>query len=105
MLDPAVAKELHSEKPEAVALQAWRIVLQNIRQYFIEGQSFSIETTLSSASNVEWMRSAKQHGFWVELFYNARVMPKILEYASGEIAWQDSRISNWVTRALDISLE
>jgi predicted ABC-type ATPase len=160
VLDPdAVAKELHPEKPEAVALQAGRVVLQKIKQYFAEGQNFSIETTLSSASNVEWMRLAKQHGFWVELFYvalekpeyhitrvhdrvikgghhvptqdivrryerslknlpialaiadsatvygNAREMQKILEYASGQLIWQDSRIPNWVTRALNLPLE
>jgi predicted ABC-type ATPase len=78
VLDPdAVARELNPEHPQKMALEAGRRVLQRMADYFERGQSFSIETTLSSQSNLEWIRKARRNDFFVEFFYIALENPQI----------------------------
>ncbi len=70
LLDPdAIAKQLNPANPLAAAIAAGRIVIERTRNYLQAGDSFAIETTLSSRNNIELMREAKERTFAVHLAF------------------------------------
>jgi predicted ABC-type ATPase len=70
LLDPdAMAREMNQKNPAQAAIQAARYVLQQQQEFLETGQSFALETTLSSGGNLELMMAAKQKGWLVRLLY------------------------------------
>lgn len=70
LLDPdAIAKRMSPANLLLAALPAGREVIRRTRDYLRTGQSFAIETTLSSGSIIETMREARERGFVVRLIY------------------------------------
>ncbi len=64
-----IARGLSPFKPESVAIQAGKLMLQRI-EYLINGdESFSIETTLSTKSYASLVKRAHENGFNVQLLY------------------------------------
>jgi predicted ABC-type ATPase len=70
LLDPdAVAKRINPTNLRLASIDAAREVIQRTREYLRDGQSFAIETTLSSVSIIETMRRARERAFVVRLVY------------------------------------
>jgi predicted ABC-type ATPase len=70
LLDPdAIARRMNPHDLRLAAIDAAREVIQRTREYLRDGQSFAIETTLSSVSILETMRRARERGFVVRLVY------------------------------------
>ncbi len=65
----AIAKGLSPFQPETVAFEAGRIMLHRINHLLEQNVDFALETTLSTRSYVQTIRSAKQAGYSVTLFY------------------------------------
>lgn len=64
-----IAKGLSPLNPLGVAFQAGRIMLERIEQLIAEGQSFSFETTLSGLTYLPLIKSAKEKGYGITLFF------------------------------------
>jgi predicted ABC-type ATPase len=70
LLDPdATARDINPINPQKAAIQAARYVLQKQNEFLESGQSFVLETTLSSGGNLELMETAKEKGWLVRLLY------------------------------------
>jgi predicted ABC-type ATPase len=70
ILDPdAIARDLNPNDPSRLAIQAARIVLKSQQDFLKLGQSFTLETTLSSKGNLELMQTAQSLGWVVRLAY------------------------------------
>ena len=70
ILDPdAIARDLNPDDPSKAAIQAARVVLKNQKDFLESGQSFTLETTLSSHGNLELIEAAKTRGWVVRLLY------------------------------------
>jgi predicted ABC-type ATPase len=70
ILDPdAEARILNPQDVNKAAIQAARNTLKRQTEYLETGQSFALETTLSSKSNLELMQTAKHLGWVVRLAY------------------------------------
>jgi predicted ABC-type ATPase len=60
LLDPdAIARRLNPFNPSAAAIAAGREVLERTADYLGQGVSFAVETTLSSRSRVELIRTGQ----------------------------------------------
>ncbi len=78
LLDPdAIARELNPNEPAKAAIQAARYVLQQQQIFLNSGQSFVLETTLSSQGNLELIQAAKTRGWLVRLLYVGLTDPMI----------------------------
>lgn len=64
-----IAKGLSPFNPESMAFVAGRIMLTRINQLLAAGESFSIETTLSTRSYVGLVRSARENGYIVHIIF------------------------------------
>lgn len=64
-----IAKGLSPFNPEGVAIEAGRLMLERIQYLLNKGESFSIETTLSTRSYVRLVRKAHELGYVVHLIY------------------------------------
>lgn len=72
LLDPdAIARRLNPFNPSAAAIAAGREVLERTAKYFDQGVSFAVETTLSSRSRVDLIRTAKSRGYETHLLFTA----------------------------------
>jgi predicted ABC-type ATPase len=70
ILDPdAEARLLNPKDVHKAAIQAARNTLKRQTEYLESGQSFTLETTLSSKGNLELMQNAKSLGWVVRLAY------------------------------------
>lgn len=70
ILDPdAIAREINPNDPSKAAIQAARIVLKSQQDFLRSGQSFTLETTLSSKGNLELIEAAKAQNWLVRLLY------------------------------------
>lgn len=58
-----IARGLSPFNPESVAFEAGRIMLQRIEQLIVTGQTFAIETTLSTKSYAGLINRCKQRGY------------------------------------------
>jgi predicted ABC-type ATPase len=63
------ARRLNAPHPEAVSLQAGRLVLARVPELIAEGADFTFETTLSSQQSLTLMRRARQSDYRVELVF------------------------------------
>lgn len=66
----AIAKGLSAFRPEGVAVEAGRIMLNHLKGLAARGESFAFETTLASRSFAPWIQSLrKDHGYRFRLVY------------------------------------
>lgn len=78
-----IAKGLSPFNPESVAIEAGRLMLQRINVLLEGGNSFSIETTLSTKSYKSLIERAKDKGFYIQLLFFWLPSP---EYAEKRVA-------------------
>jgi predicted ABC-type ATPase len=64
-----IARGLSPLKPESVAVQAGRIMLQRIDELVGLGKTFSIETTLATRSYLNLIRRARHAGYTINLLF------------------------------------
>ena len=64
-----IARGLSAFRPESVAPQAGRIMLERLRALARQGVDFAFETTLASRSFAPWLRERQQQGYGVHLIY------------------------------------
>ncbi len=64
-----IARGLSPFQPEKVAIEAGRIMLHRIDELMREGNNFAFETTLSTISHKERIKSAKTYGYNVTLLF------------------------------------
>lgn len=70
IIDPdAIAKSLNPNHPREVDLSAGREAVKQIRELISHKQNFAIETTLSGSFALRHMKIAKEHGYWLALYY------------------------------------
>lgn len=71
-----IAADLSPFNPEKVALEAGRIMLQQINALLETGKDFAFETTLATRSYVSFIKKAKEKGFNITLLYFWLSSPK-----------------------------
>jgi predicted ABC-type ATPase len=64
-----IAAEINPSNPELVAMQAGRIMLEQIQKRLSEKQTFAIETTLASKTYLNLVKQAQLIGYEVVLFF------------------------------------
>jgi predicted ABC-type ATPase len=65
----SIAAGLSPFKPESVAFEAGRIMLQRIHQLINEKTDFGFETTLAAKSYISLINSAREAGYEITLLY------------------------------------
>ena len=83
-----IAAGLSPFKPESVAFEAGRIMLQRINHLMKDKADFAFETTLATRSYASLVRTAKEIGFEVSLLYFWLVSP---EFARQRVAKRVSK--------------
>ena len=64
-----IARGLSPFQPEAVAIQAGKIMLQRIKELITLNKDFAIETTLTTLSYKQTINKAKEKGYKVTLIF------------------------------------
>jgi predicted ABC-type ATPase len=64
-----IARGLSPFRPEKVAIEAGRIMLNRLNQLIESGVDFAFETTLSTKSYVSYIKKAKENGYKVTLIF------------------------------------
>ena len=64
-----IAAGLSPFQPERVAIEAGRIMVQQMRHYFQRGESFAVETTLANRSYARHIRPWREAGYFVDLVF------------------------------------
>jgi predicted ABC-type ATPase len=64
-----IARGLNAFAPEAVAFAAGRVMLARLRELAQERADFAFETTLAGRTYAPFLRSLRQAGYVVELYY------------------------------------
>ena len=64
-----IARGLSPFQPEKVAIEAGRIMLLRIHELLGSGETFALETTLSSKSYLRMIKKAKELGYSVNIFF------------------------------------
>ncbi|MGP1435093.1 MAG: zeta toxin family protein [Phocaeicola sp.] len=64
-----IAKGLSPFNPSSVAIQAGRLMIQRIMGLLTSGETFSVETTLSTRSYLSLIKQAQEKGYTVSLIY------------------------------------
>jgi predicted ABC-type ATPase len=64
-----IAKGLAPFGPERAALKAGKLVLQQMQEYSNQGADFGFETTLSGKSHYRTLKSLKDIGYRLHLFF------------------------------------
>ena len=65
----AIAAGLSPLNPEAVAIQAGRLMLERLRTLSNSGVDFAFETTLASRTYASFLRNCKSKGYTINLIY------------------------------------
>jgi predicted ABC-type ATPase len=65
----AIAAGLSPFKPESVALQAGRLMLERLRSLSGAGVDFAFETTLASRTFVAFLMACREQGYTINLLY------------------------------------
>ncbi len=78
-----IAAELNPSDPHLVGFQAGRLMLEQIREHALRGESFAFETTLSGRSYVRHIPCWREQGYRVKLFFLQLPTP---EMAIGRVA-------------------
>ena len=74
-----IAKGLSPFRPEEVAVQAGRLMLERIDCLLTRGETFAIETTLATRSYADLVRRAKAAGYTVILLFFWLPSPEMAE--------------------------
>jgi predicted ABC-type ATPase len=64
-----IAAGLAPFEPQTAAVQAGRLMLEELERHFRAGRSFAFETTLSGRAYLRHIRRWQQAGYWVELIF------------------------------------
>jgi predicted ABC-type ATPase len=64
-----IARGLNAFRPEAVALNAGRVMLVRLRELAAERVDFAFETTLAGKTYLPFLRSLRENGYSVEVNY------------------------------------
>ena len=64
-----IAKGISPFQPDSVSLQAGRIMIERIEELLNTGVDFAFETTLTTLSYVNTIKTAKEKGYSVSLLY------------------------------------
>ena len=64
-----IARGISPFDPESVVIQAGKVMLNRIKQLIAAGDSFAIETTLTTITYLETIKLAHSKGYQVTLFY------------------------------------
>ena len=64
-----IASELGSWKDMKVQLKAGRTAVKKINEYIRNGECFHQETTLPGPTITKYAKMAKEHGFYIRLYY------------------------------------
>jgi predicted ABC-type ATPase len=64
-----IAKGLSPFQPEAVAIEAGRLMLTRMNEMLLLQEDFAIETTLATKSYANFIRRAQEAGYFVTLIY------------------------------------
>ena len=64
-----IAAQLNPDNPDAVAIQASRIMLERLKNLVQQNQSFAFETTLAARSFAPFLRRCQAQGYRVNLIY------------------------------------
>lgn len=64
-----IARGLSPFNPESMAIEAGKLMLKRIDELLKAGESFSIETTLSTRSYAKLIRQARAQGYKISLIY------------------------------------
>jgi predicted ABC-type ATPase len=64
-----IARELSSSRPEEVAIQAGRMMLQRLDDLSRRRADFAFETTLASRSFAPWLRKRREEGYRFHLIF------------------------------------
>lgn len=64
-----IAAGLAPFAPQTAAVQAGRLMLEELERHFRAGRSFAFETTLSGRAYLRHVRRWRQAGYWVELIF------------------------------------
>lgn len=64
-----IAKGLSPFQPEAVSIEAGRIMIRRMEDLIRQKQDFAIETTLATKSYVKFIKKAQEEGYFVTLLY------------------------------------
>lgn len=65
----AIAAGLSPLNPEAMAIQAGRLMLERLRSLANDGADFAFETTLAARTFVPFLRDCKAKGYTINLLY------------------------------------
>lgn len=66
----AIAQGLNGLAPETQAFQAGRLMLKQLDEFAEAGEDFALESTLSGRTYAAWLRSLREKGYRVFLFYS-----------------------------------
>ena len=64
-----IARGLSPFQPEAVSVQAGRLMLTRLRELLAAGETFALETTLATRHYLAFIREARQRGYAVHLLF------------------------------------
>ncbi len=64
-----IARGLSPFQPEAVSIQAGRLMLERLRELLAAGETFALETTLATRHYLRFIAEARAQGYFVSLFF------------------------------------
>lgn len=64
-----IARGLSPFQPEAVSVQAGRLMLARLQELLAAGETFALETTLATRHYLSFIRNAQAQGYTVHLFF------------------------------------
>ncbi|HWG20565.1 MAG TPA: zeta toxin family protein [Terracidiphilus sp.] len=64
-----IAREISPGDPESASLAAGRVLIERMRESVRDGLSFALETTCAGKSYIPLLRSCKESGWKISLFY------------------------------------
>ena len=71
-----IAARLSPFRPELVAIQAAKLMLNEIHEHVRKGDSFAFETTLSGRGYAHWIPRWQKQGYRVKLFFLRLTTPE-----------------------------
>ncbi len=94
-----IASDISPSRPEAVALRAGRLMLQEISNHAERGENFAFETTLAGRGYVERIRRWRAEGYRVKLFFLSLATPEeAIRRVRGRVAQGGHNIPEEVIR-------
>jgi len=72
-----IARGLSAYRPETVAMQAGRLMIERLHDLQRQRSSFAFETTLSGRVYAGMLSEMKQQGYWIDLLYVCLPRPEL----------------------------